>query len=171
MKQSIRYGAILLLILIGTGALCLAFTVSRLLITGYPLRTIILPSDFIGHAFIVEDPDRGVHLKTRGLWHREVTVRIPPTGVLLVHSFEPFTWMTQERIILENATVLDGTGSWGRRPSRVWEFGYTSRGSLPPTHPLHRYCRPDGSIRYIEIQIAEEPQFDPLKHNPPPPLE
>ena len=158
--KSIRKSVILLIIPVVVVFFYFSFTTCRFFVAGYPQRTIIFPNGFVGRAYVVENSERGNELTIHGFWNREVMVQIPPSGILAVRTLTPFTWMTREKISLEDGTILGGTGLWFRRPSRVREIGYESRGSVPPSSPLHPYCNRNGSIAYINYEVTREPQFE-----------
>jgi hypothetical protein len=163
MKPSIRVAASLVPLPLVAAVGYFIFAAVRLLVAGPPQRTIVFPSDFIGTAYVVEDTQRGIDVPIRGLWHREATVQIPPSGILVVRDPDFMHWLTREKVMLADGTVLDGTHPWTHRPSRFRHTESAYWSGIPETHPLAPQRAPDGSIRYTAMELAAEPKFDHLK--------
>lgn len=153
MKRSIRVAAAIMLLAIAAGPSYLVFAAIRIVSVGLPTRVIIFPTDFVGRAVVVEDPVNGTELKTRGFWHRETTIPIPSSGFLPVRSMEPFHWITRERVILSDGTLVDGTSPWGQFPSRFKYHGGANR-ELEKT--LAKYKR-GNSINCMVYELAATP--------------
>ena len=155
MKRSVRIAAAILLLAIASGPLYLVFAAIRIFSAGLPTRVIIFPTDFIGTAIVVEDPVDGAELQTQGFWHRETIVPIPASGFLPARSMEPFHWITRERVILADGTLIDGTSPWGRYPSR---FRYLGGANSELEKSLAKYKR-GNSIDCVVYELAATPQF------------
>ena len=155
MKRSIRIAAAVLLLAIAAGPLYFVFATIRFFAAGSPTRVIIFPTDFVGTAVVVADPENGTNLQTRGFWHRETIIPIPPSGLLPVRSMEPFHWITRERVILSDGTLIDGTSPWGQYPSR---FRYLGGANKQQEQSLAKYKR-GNSIDCMVYELATTPQF------------
>jgi hypothetical protein len=163
MKTSVKRVAIALLLLVGLGVGYMGFLYTRLLLVGLPERIIMIPTDYEGTIYVLEDRDKGEVIPVDGFWRQTATIRIPSTGILIVRDKTPIHWITKEKVMLTDGTIIDGTSPWTQRPSRFRHLGTSYRGGLPVGHPLEAYKRPDGSIEYSAMEVAKEPQFDYLQ--------
>jgi hypothetical protein len=123
-----------------------------------PTRVIVLPKEFVGRAVAVQDPSSHSYIPVSGWWNREAIVRFPETGILRVADMTPFHWITQEKVILDDGTILDGTHPWTQRPSR---FRYVE---VPEEKSLGFKVSNSGRWDHVEFEVSKEPQFDHLKN-------
>jgi hypothetical protein len=150
----IRVSAAILLLAIAAGPLYLVFAAIRLSMAGFPTRIIVFPTDFVGTAVVVEDTANGSKLHTGGFWHREIIIHIPPSGILPVQNIEPIHWITREKVILADGTLIDGTDPWGRFPSR---FRHTD---VPKKlEPLLAKYKQGNRLDCVAYELAATPQF------------
>ena len=163
MKPFARHIAIALLVLIGCGVAYMGFLYTRLLLVGLPVRVIVIPTDYEGMIYVLEDRVNGESIPVDGFWSQTATIRIPSTGILTVKDKTPLHWITKEKVMLTDGTIIDGTGQWFQRPSRFRHLGGSYRGGLPKGHPLETYRNPDGSIEYSAMEVSKTPQFDYLQ--------
>ena len=155
MRRSVRIAAAVLLLAIVAGPFFLVFATIRLFAVGYPTRIIVFPTDFVGTAVVVEDAVDGIELPTRGLWHRETIIPIPSSGVLPVKNIEAVHWVTREKVILADGTLIDGTDPWGRFPSRFRHFGVTKE-----LEPLLAKYKSGNSLDCAVYELAATPRFE-----------
>lgn len=160
MKPFVRLVAIALLVLICCGVACMGFLYTRLLLVGLPERVIVIPADYEGVIYLVEDRIRGQVIPVDGLWRQTATIRVPTNGILIVRDKTPMHWITKEKVMLTDGTIIDGTGMWSQRPSRFRHLGESYRGGLPKGHPLEPFRNPDGSIEYSAMEVSKTPQFN-----------
>jgi len=141
------------LLLIAAFVIALAF----LLLRPMPMRVIVFPNDFIGRAVAVQDPTSHYYIPVTGWLNREAIVRFPETGILRVADMAPFHWLTREKVMLNDGTILDGTHPWTQRPSR---FRYVE---VPEENSLGFKVSNSGRWDHVEFEVSKERQFDHVK--------
>jgi hypothetical protein len=156
MKSSIRVISALALLALAAGPFYIAFSFVRYLSAGSPTRVIVFPVDFVGKAVIVKDPVNGIDLHTRGFWHRETIIPIPSSGFLAVKDFAPLYWITREKVILGDGTLIDGTSPWGKYPSR---FRYLGGPDRELEKKLSKYKEENNHLDCLVYVLASTPQF------------
>jgi hypothetical protein len=131
----------------------IAFLVLAFFIRPSPKRIIIFPKDFVGRAVVVQDPSSDFDIPVNGWWNREAIVRIPESGILKVTDMTPLHWLTQEKVLLDDGTILDGTYPWTKRPSK---FRYVE---VPEDNSLGYRVSNKGQWDHVEFEVSKESIF------------
>jgi hypothetical protein len=73
---------------------------------------------------------------------------------LPVQNIEPIHWITREKVILADGTLIDGTDPWGRFPSRFRYYGVTKE-----LETLLAKYKQGNRLDCVVYELAATPQF------------